>query len=60
MQDLQNSVEMYYAAGAAASTDPAARAAFVQFRDALTAGTARAAEKTNGVWQTNAWVKKGI
>ena len=31
-----------------------------QFRDALTAGTVRAAEKVDGAWQTNAWVKKGI
>ena len=31
-----------------------------QFRDALTAGTIRAAEKADGSWRTNTWVKKGI
>jgi len=60
MHDLQNDVEKYYAAGTAAATDPAARAAFEKFRDALAAGTVRAAEKTADGWQTNAWVKKGI
>ena len=33
---------------------------FVRFRDALTAGQIRAAEKIDGRWQTNAWVKQGI
>jgi 2,3,4,5-tetrahydropyridine-2-carboxylate N-succinyltransferase len=60
MNDLQTQIEQYYAAGAAAATNPAARAAFLTFRDALSAGTVRAAEKTDGVWRTNAWVKKGI
>jgi 2,3,4,5-tetrahydropyridine-2-carboxylate N-succinyltransferase len=32
----------------------------VRFRDALTAGQVRAAEKIDGHWQTNAWVKQGI
>jgi 2,3,4,5-tetrahydropyridine-2-carboxylate N-succinyltransferase len=60
MNDLQNQIEHYYAAGPAAVTDPAARAVFLTFRDALTAGTVRAAEKAEQGWQTNAWVKKGI
>lgn len=60
MHNLQEDIERYYAAGAAVTTDPAARAAFEKFRDALTAGTVRAAEKTASGWQTNAWVKKGI
>ena len=60
MNDLQNSIEQYYAAGASAATDPAARATFQTFRDALSAGTVRAAEKSDGVWHTNAWVKMGI
>jgi 2,3,4,5-tetrahydropyridine-2-carboxylate N-succinyltransferase len=60
MQDLQNAIEHYYAAGADAATDPAARTAFAQFRDALTEGKIRSAEKTLSGWQTNAWVKKGI
>jgi len=38
----------------------AARRVFVEFREALTAGRIRAAEKVNGEWRVNAWVKKGI
>jgi 2,3,4,5-tetrahydropyridine-2-carboxylate N-succinyltransferase len=37
-----------------------ARRLFAEFRDALTAGQIRAAEKVNGAWRVNAWVKKGI
>ncbi len=41
--------------------DPAeARRAFLEFRDALTLGEIRAAEKRNGQWIVNAWVKQGI
>jgi 2,3,4,5-tetrahydropyridine-2-carboxylate N-succinyltransferase len=60
MLDLQTTIEKLYAEGAAALNDPAARSSFERFRDALTAGTIRAAEKFDGAWQTNAWVKKGI
>jgi len=38
----------------------AARRLFEDFRDALTAGRIRAAEKVNGEWRVNPWVKKGI
>ncbi len=37
-----------------------ARATFLQFRDALTRGEIRAAEKINGEWKVNVWVKQGI
>ncbi len=37
-----------------------ARATFLQFRDALTGGEVRAAEKINGAWKVNVWVKQGI
>lgn len=60
MHDLQKSVEQLYAAGENAASDPTARTSFEKFRDALTSGTIRAAEKVDGRWQTNAWVKKGI
>jgi 2,3,4,5-tetrahydropyridine-2-carboxylate N-succinyltransferase len=60
MHDLQTTIEKLYAAGAAAVNDPEARSTFERFRDALTAGTIRAADNSNGTWQTNAWVKKGI
>jgi len=37
-----------------------ARRVFLDFRAALTRGEARAAEKIDGRWTTNAWVKQGI
>jgi 2,3,4,5-tetrahydropyridine-2-carboxylate N-succinyltransferase len=44
----------------AASGDPHARSTFEQFREALTRGEIRAAEKKDGQWQVNVWVKQGI
>ncbi len=40
--------------------DSEARALFLQFRDALTAGEIRAAEKSGTEWVVNSWVKQGI
>lgn len=60
MDNLQTAIEQYYAAGTASAADSAARARFEEFRAALTAGSIRAAEKVDGIWRTNAWVKKGI
>jgi len=40
--------------------DPDARAIFLEFRDQLTQGKIRAAEKIEGRWRVNAWVKQGI
>jgi len=60
MHDLQTTIEKLYSEGASAVNDPSARVTFEQFRDALTAGMIRAAEKIDGAWRTNAWVKKGI
>jgi len=37
-----------------------ARSTFEQFRNALTTGEIRAAEKKDGSWQVNVWVKQGI
>ncbi len=37
-----------------------ARLIFFDFRDDLTSGEIRAAEKVNGRWTTNSWVKRGI
>src|SRR5262245_8765668 len=37
-----------------------ARRTFLEFRDALTQGKVRAAEKQDGRWVANAWVKNGI
>lgn len=60
MHPLQPAIERFYAAGPSAAGDPEARKTFLEFRDALTTGEIRAAEKVDGRWQTNAWVKEGI
>ena len=40
--------------------NPDARQTFLEFRDALTRGTIRAAERMAGQWTVNVWVKQGI
>ncbi len=45
MRELQRQIESYYAMGAEAVGFPEAGEAFSRFRDALTAGTIRAARK---------------
>ena len=60
MRELQRQIESLYAMGADAAAFPGASDVFSQFRDALTAGTIRAAEKIDGRWRTNEWVKQGI
>lgn len=59
MSKLRAEIERL-AALPAASGDPSARSTFEQFRDALTKGEIRAAERNNGHWQVNVWVKQGI
>jgi 2,3,4,5-tetrahydropyridine-2-carboxylate N-succinyltransferase len=57
MHSLQSSIERF------ASTEELgsdARAAFLEFREQLTAGKIRAAEKVGGEWKVNVWVKQGI
>lgn len=57
MESLQSQIERL------ASADQLGRDAreiFVKFRDALTRGEIRAAEKTNDNWKVNVWVKQGI
>jgi 2,3,4,5-tetrahydropyridine-2-carboxylate N-succinyltransferase len=60
---LQEKIERYFAAGAAAADDEGAMDAFLELRSALSAGRVRAAEpdpeSTLG-WRVNAWVKQGI
>jgi 2,3,4,5-tetrahydropyridine-2,6-dicarboxylate N-succinyltransferase len=59
---LQQQIESLAAQGAAADRD-AARAAFALLREALSAGTVRAAEPDASSptgWRVNAWVKQGI
>jgi 2,3,4,5-tetrahydropyridine-2-carboxylate N-succinyltransferase len=59
MPDLKSSIEKL-SAEAEPERDPNARAIFLEFRDQLTEGKIRAAEKTDGSWNVNAWVKQGI
>jgi 2,3,4,5-tetrahydropyridine-2,6-dicarboxylate N-succinyltransferase len=59
---LQAEIEALVAAGASADRDTA-RATFARLREALSAGTVRAAEPDAacpGGWRVNAWVKQGI
>jgi 2,3,4,5-tetrahydropyridine-2,6-dicarboxylate N-succinyltransferase len=64
MSSLQSSIERLSALGEV-ERDPNARKIFLEFRDQLTQGKIRAAEKilAPGVparWTVNAWVKQGI
>jgi 2,3,4,5-tetrahydropyridine-2,6-dicarboxylate N-succinyltransferase len=56
---LKSSIERLSAQGEV-EHDPAARKAFLEFRDQLTQGKIRAAEKKQGCWTVNSWVKQGI
>jgi 2,3,4,5-tetrahydropyridine-2-carboxylate N-succinyltransferase len=61
MQTLQTDIERFYAGGPLAGEEAAAaRRSFARFREALTAGKVRAAEKSDGEWHVNAWVKQGV
>ena len=60
---LQQTIERYFAAGESAIGDADAMAAFLALRDALEAGTIRAAQPDAASptgWRVNAWVKQGI
>jgi 2,3,4,5-tetrahydropyridine-2-carboxylate N-succinyltransferase len=63
MQSLKSSIERLAAQGEV-EHDPDARKTFLEFRDQLTLGKIRAAEKIgvgkDGQWTVNAWVKQGI
>src|SRR5438552_1101067 len=62
MPDLQSEIQELNAAGASADRD-AVRGAFARLREALSAGTVRAAEPDRSSpigWRVNTWVKQGI
>jgi 2,3,4,5-tetrahydropyridine-2-carboxylate N-succinyltransferase len=59
MQSLKTSIERLAALGEV-EHNPEARPVFLEFRDALTQGKIRAAEKLDGRWTVNTWVKHGI
>lgn len=60
MSDLKTDIERLFAMGSDAKNAPEACDCFNEFREQLTAGKIRAAEKIDGTWRTNAWVKEGI
>ena len=59
MQSLKKSIERLASLGEV-EHKPEARTIFLEFRDALTQGKVRAAERKGDRWITNAWVKQGI
>jgi 2,3,4,5-tetrahydropyridine-2-carboxylate N-succinyltransferase len=59
MSSLQSAIERLANLGEV-ERDPAARQVFMDFRDELTEGKIRAAEKVDGQWVVNTWVKQGI
>jgi 2,3,4,5-tetrahydropyridine-2-carboxylate N-succinyltransferase len=60
MHQLEQRIEQLARASAEDLRTDAARATFLEFRDALTKGAVRAASKESGLWKTNEWVKRGI
>ena len=59
MPSLQSAIERLATLGEV-ERNPDARKTFLEFREQLTQGKIRAAEKVNGDWKVNAWVKQGI
>ncbi len=59
MSSLQSAIERLANLGEV-ERDPAARQIFMDFRDELTQGKIRAAEKVDDQWIVNTWVKQGI
>jgi 2,3,4,5-tetrahydropyridine-2-carboxylate N-succinyltransferase len=59
MPSLKESIERLSSLGEVEGNREA-RQTFIEFRDALTQGKVRAAEKQGGRWVVNAWVKLGI
>jgi len=59
MPSLQSTIERLASLGEV-ERNPEARQTFLEFRDQLTEGRIRAAEKVGGDWRVNVWVKQGI
>ena len=59
MSSLQSEIERL-AARPSPENEVDARSLFLKFRDEMTNGHIRAAEKIDGAWRVNAWVKQGI
>jgi 2,3,4,5-tetrahydropyridine-2,6-dicarboxylate N-succinyltransferase len=56
---LKSAIELFSTNETITNPDQARRT-FLAFRTALTHGEIRAAERVNGKWKVNAWVKQGI
>jgi len=59
VSELRDSIERLYEL-APAELPPEAEVAFVELRNRLSRGEVRAAERRDGEWVVNDWVKKGI
>lgn len=59
MESLRSSIERLASLGEV-ERNPEARRVFMEFRDQLTQGKVRAAEKVGEKWVVNVWVKQGI
>jgi len=59
MSSIQISIERFASLGEV-ERNPEARKVFLDFREQLTQGKIRAAEKIDGKWKVNVWVKQGI
>jgi 2,3,4,5-tetrahydropyridine-2,6-dicarboxylate N-succinyltransferase len=60
MHPLQQAIEALFAESSPPTDLTDAKRTFVEFRKALTHGEVRAAEKRDGEWVVNSWVKRGI
>ena len=60
MHPLQKEIERLYGLGAQAAQESGARETFVRLREKLARGEVRSAEKRDGRWVANTWVKQGI
>ena len=59
MHPLQEKIE-YFAKLGEVEQSAEARQTFLEFRGEMKRGKVRAADKIDGTWKTNAWVKQGI
>ncbi len=59
MASLKSSIERFASLGEV-ERNPEARKVFLEFREQLTKGKIRAAEKVDGRWNVNIWVKQGV
>jgi 2,3,4,5-tetrahydropyridine-2-carboxylate N-succinyltransferase len=60
VRTIQQKIESLYSQGTDASDRKKALEVFKEFKSLLNTGKIRAAEKVNGNWKVNLWVKKGI